>query len=111
MSSSNFAVATAFRSVATRESGALARKAVLQALEEHPVVTLDFTGAHPTPSFADELVGRLAEALGEAAFRQRVRFVGYGPAERLLLNQVVLRRLRRRRDAQQEGQRTSNLVS
>jgi hypothetical protein len=98
MISSDFAVATAFHSLATRESGAKARDAVLQALASHAVVTLDFEGAHPTPSFADELVGRLAESLGDHAFRTRVRIVGVGAAERPLLEQVISRRLQRQQD-------------
>jgi hypothetical protein len=94
-SSIDFVVSREFQSLATRESGARAREAVLEALESHESVTLDFTGAHPTPSFADELVGRLASALGEACFRTKVRIVGADDAERTLLNQVVMRRLQR----------------
>lgn len=96
MTSRDIVLTEAFKSLATRESGAKARETVLEALGDHESVTLDFTGAHPTPSFADELVGRLASALGESCFRQKVRIVGAGEAERTLLNQVVSRRLQRR---------------
>lgn len=93
MDSSEFAVAKAFRSLGTRESGAAAREQVLRALETHSVVVLNFDDAHPTPSFADELVGRLAGALGADAFRQRIKIVGLGAAERSLLQHVIMRRL------------------
>jgi STAS-like domain of unknown function (DUF4325) len=93
MPSSEFVVATAFRPLGTRESGVQARQQVLRALEEHSVVILNFSDAHPTPSFADELVGHLAGALGAQAFRERVKIVGLGAAERSLLQHVVMRRL------------------
>jgi hypothetical protein len=93
MSLSEFAVATAFRSLGTRESGMEARQQVLKALEDNSVVVLDFNDAHPTPSFADELVGRLASVLGAEAFKQRIKIVGLGAAERSLLQHVVMRRL------------------
>lgn len=95
MTSFEFAIATAFRSLATRESGAEARQSVLQALEWHPLIVLNFDGAHPSPSFADELVGKLAAILGANAFRERVQIVGVGDAERLLLNHVIAQRLRK----------------
>jgi len=98
MTSFDLVVKHQFPSLATRESGAKARAAVLSALEVHETVTLDFTGAHPSPSFADELVGRLASALGESCFRTKIRIVGADDAERVLLNQVVSRRLERGED-------------
>jgi len=80
---------------ATRESGAAARELVLRQLSlvDHPV-TLDFEGIEPTPSFADEFVGRLAEELGEECFHKRVRFVNLKDPARLLLQNVVTKRLR-----------------
>jgi hypothetical protein len=95
MTSSKFPVATAFRSLRTRESGSEARQAVLEALKRNDEVVLDFTDAHPTPSFADELVGHLAAFLGESVFRGRVRITGVGETERPLLQQVIRRRLQR----------------
>ena len=44
--------------LATRPNGAEARHFVMQMLEEHDEVELDF-GSDPTPSFADECIGIL----------------------------------------------------
>jgi hypothetical protein len=81
---------------ATRESGAAARELVLQQLSQagDAPVSLDFEGIEPTPSFADEFVGRLAEELGEECFRKRVRFVNLREPARTLLQNVVTKRLR-----------------
>ena len=79
----------------TRESGAAARDLVMRqlGLTEDPV-TLDFEGVEPTPSFADEFVGRLAEELGEECFHKRVRLVKMTGSARVLLQNVVTKRLR-----------------
>lgn len=95
MTSFEIVVASTFRSLSTRENGAQARQTVIEALATHQVVTLNFLGAHPSPSFADELIGRLASDLGESIFRQRMRITGIGDAERSLFQYVVSQRLRR----------------
>ena len=84
-----------FPSLATRESGAIARELVLKRLRDSPLIIIDFTGAHPTPSFADEFLGRLAESLGESDFRASIKVQGADAETRLLLQQVVMRRLHR----------------
>ena len=86
-----------FKSLATRESGEAARELVLKKLHEISVLVLDFSGAHLTPSFADEFVGRLAETLGAARFRSCIRLQGADDETRPLLSQVVSRRLHRAR--------------
>jgi hypothetical protein len=83
------------RKFATRENGAHARQAILLALSKaEGAVTLDFEGIEPTPSFADEFVGRLAEELGSNEFRARVRFINLEESTRLLLQTVITKRLR-----------------
>lgn len=94
MSSSEFKVISDFHLLSTREGGASARNNVLCALETSAVVTLDFTGARPSPSFADELVGGLASKLGRDAFLRRVRIIGIDDAVRALLNHIVATRLK-----------------
>jgi STAS-like domain of unknown function (DUF4325) len=97
MSSSEFKVISDFGPLSTREAGAHARSSVLNAMEIVAVVTLDFTDARPTPSFADELVGGLAAKLGKEVFLRRVRIVGIDAAVRPLLNHVVATRLKQSR--------------
>jgi hypothetical protein len=84
-----------FSSLATRESGAVARALVLERLQKASSIVIDFTGAHPTPSFADEFLGRLAESLGETQFRASIKVQGADAETRPLLQQVIMRRLRR----------------
>lgn len=97
MSSSEFKMISDFGPLSTREGGARARVRVLRAMETAAVVTLDFTDARPSPSFADELVGGLAAKLGRELFLQRVRVVGIDAAVRPLLNHVVATRLKQSR--------------
>lgn len=94
MSSFEFNIASEFRSLTTRESGASARTIVFRALESGASVILDFTDARPSPSFADELVGGLAAKLGKEAFLRRVRIIGIDEAVRPLLNRIVATRLK-----------------
>ena len=94
MSSSEFKVVNDFGPLSTREAGARARVRVLSAMESTAVVTLDFTDARPSPSFADELVGGLAAKLGREVFLRRVRIVSIDAAVRPLLNHVVATRLK-----------------
>jgi hypothetical protein len=84
-----------FRSLATRESGAMARELVLERLRDSTSVVIDFTDAHPTPSFADEFLGRLVESLGEVGFRASIKVQGADAETRPLLQQVITRRLHR----------------
>ena len=97
MSSSEFKVISDFGPLSTREAGAHARISVLNAMEVAAVVTLDFTDARPSPSFADELLGGLAAKLGREVFLRRVRIVGIDAAVRPLLNHVVATRLKQSR--------------
>jgi hypothetical protein len=91
----NINVSSISRKFSTRQSGAAARLSVLHKLSSaRGPVTLDFGRNELTPSFADEFVGRLAEALGEAAFRDRVRFVNLSESAKLLLRTVTTKRLR-----------------
>ena len=101
MTSFEFNIAREFRCLTTRESGASARIIVLRALEAGASVTLDFTDARPSPSFADELVGGLAAKLGKEAFLRRVRIIGIDEAVRPLLNRVVATRLKQGQAAAQ----------
>ncbi len=94
MTSSRFVVLDNAESLATRESGAAARAAVVKQLRAFDVVVVDFANAQPTPSFADEFLGRLAESLGRAEFKARVQVVNVSEGTRPLLRQVLLRRLK-----------------
>ena len=102
MSSSEFKIAGDFHSLTTRENGVKARISVLRALESNSFVVLDFSDAQPSPSFADELVGGLAAALGRDAFLQRVRIVRIDEAVRPLLNHVVANRLKQGRTGSED---------
>jgi hypothetical protein len=91
----NINVSSISKRFSTRESGAAARLTVLHKLSStRGAITLNFAGIEPTPSFADEFVGRLAEELGEANFRGRIRFENLAQSTRLLLQTVVTKRLR-----------------
>lgn len=65
----------------------------MDALESgaHLVVDMDGVGA-VTPSFADELLGRLLLEVGEAVFRARLRLRTSDATVRLLVNRVLAQR-------------------
>lgn len=78
--------------LATRPNGIVAREAVLQALEQYDLVELDFAGADPTPSFADECLGVLCKTMGWQSFRQRVKVRNLTESSRSLFKLVISRR-------------------
>jgi len=91
----NISVASLSTKFATRQNGAMARERVLlEILANAPgPITLDFQGIEPTPSFADEFVGRLAAELGATEFQARIRFANLDESATLLLRAVVAKRL------------------
>jgi hypothetical protein len=94
MTSSDLFVIHLVGSLSTRESGARAREQFHSALLQQLVVAADFGDREVSPSFADELFGKLAEEIGSVEFRKRVRAIGLTESTRQLVNQVVARRLR-----------------
>lgn len=82
-----------FQSLATRESGAQALALVIGLLDQNKQVDLDLDKVSMTPSFADEFVGKLAAQLGAIEFRTRLVLRNASPAMKLLIVQVVSKRL------------------
>ena len=80
--------------LATRLNGREARDFVLACLREHEVVVLDFEHFAPSPSFADECVGRLAQTIGLGSFKSRIRMANVPEPAKPLIKHVVLRRTR-----------------
>ncbi|MFY1903911.1 STAS-like domain-containing protein [Achromobacter dolens] len=78
--------------LATRPNGAEARHFVMQMLEEHDEVELDFSGSDPTPSFADECIGILCRNIGWDSFRARIHITNVSESSRSLLKHVLTRR-------------------
>lgn len=78
----------------TRPVGAAARSRLLDLLEDHESVEIDFHQKSLTPSFADECIGQLAAKLGFENFRSRVKLLNIGESSRPLIRHVVLTRCR-----------------
>lgn len=78
--------------LATRPNGVEARTYVLAILDAHTTVELDFKGATPTPSFADECIGVLCRTMGWDEFKKRVRLTNVPDSSRPLIKHVVHRR-------------------
>ncbi|CAJ0738604.1 STAS-like domain-containing protein [Ralstonia mannitolilytica] len=78
--------------LATRPNGVEARTYVLTVLQDHAAVELDFQGATPTPSFADECIGVLCRTMGWDEFKKRVRLTNVPEGSRPLIKHVVHKR-------------------
>lgn len=76
----------------TRPVGAQARRRLLDLLDEHEAVEIDFHQKSLTPSFADECIGQLAAKLGMSNFRSRVKLLNVGESSRPLIRHVILTR-------------------
>jgi hypothetical protein len=91
-STSRLDLQIAFPGMASREMGSVALAKSIDALADAEVLELDFGGASPSPSFADQCIGGLASRLGLDVFRVRVRIKNLAPDASPLLRHVVLRR-------------------
>lgn len=78
--------------LATRPQGIAAREMVLDVLKKYEKVELDFSGAEPTPSFADECLGVLCKAIGWDSFKQRITLSNISDDSRSLFKVVLSRR-------------------
>jgi len=86
------------RLLLTREQGRTLLTDVLERLQKRQMLVLSLEGVEAiSPSFADELFGGLAEALGPLEFGKRVRIQCGTPAWRSLIGKVVAHRQHRRK--------------
>ena len=82
-----------FPFTSTRAEGIQAREKLLQLLETHPSLTLDFAKTQITVSFADECLGVLAENLGKEMFQQKIILENISPTLESLLTHILTRRM------------------
>ncbi len=69
---SKLSIAKTFPFTSTRAEGIEARTKLLQLLDTHPVLILDFSKTQITVSFADECLGVLAENMGKEIFQKKI---------------------------------------
>lgn len=91
-STSKIVLSDAFPGMATRSIGDEALSAMLRCLQETDVLELDFGGASPSPSFADQAIGGLAATLGINEFRRRIKIRNAPPSATPLLRLVILQK-------------------
>lgn len=81
----------------TRAQGEKIRARIEELLDGLPAgdrVVVDLSDVQVmTPSFADECLGKLAERLGAAKFREAIRLTGADETNRTLVNAVLSERL------------------
>lgn len=78
--------------LATRPNGVEARLYLLQSLEQYDKLEVDFAGADPSPSFADECIGILCRNIGWDEFRKRIQMLNLSDSARSLMKHVISRR-------------------
>lgn len=93
-STTTLKITKVFPFTSTRAEGIQARGKLLQLLEVHPSLTLDFAKTQITVSFADECLGVLAEKLGKETFQQKITLKNISPTLESLLTHILTRRLR-----------------
>jgi hypothetical protein len=85
----------------TRDQGERARKRLSEAMREHELVVLRFDDSVVmTPSFADEMVGRLLLSIGPLAFKAHFKLEAENETLRRLVNAVLAHR---RKDYDRRG--------
>ena len=90
-----FKVAETCLNTGTRPPAERLRRKILALMPEiEGPTTIDFTGVHrASSSFLDELLGRLANHLGEAEFNSHIRITGMDPTIRRMANVVIAQRI------------------
>ena len=93
--SMTFKLAEHGRSFLTRDQAALLRRDLETHLRSGRDITVDLMKVTTiTPSFADELLGRLLLVLGPTEFRKRITLVSESSETRRLLNKVLSHRMK-----------------
>jgi hypothetical protein len=89
MTSIKLILATILQDTASRDSGAILRKTVLEHLKNGNHLEIDFTGVNLTPSFADEAFGLLCHHLSHKEFSEKIKFINLSISHKALLSRVV----------------------
>ncbi len=92
-STTKLSISKTFPFTSTRVEGIEAREKLLQLLNSHSSLTLDFAKTHITVSFADECLGVLAERLGKERFQQKIILKNISPTLESLLTHILTRRM------------------
>ena len=81
------------KNTGTREMAERLRSEIMGILEKAEIVQIDFANStRITPSFADELVGKLVAEIGLEQFQLRVRLLNVAPATAPLLAAAIAHR-------------------
>jgi hypothetical protein len=96
-SSGGFRIASECRHTAGRETAAPLRRKLESLIPEvEEQIILNFEGVtSPSSSFLDELLGRLAQKLGEEAFRHKIQIINMTDRIRRMADVVIGQRLGR----------------
>jgi len=98
------------KSLGTRLLGEKVRQQVESLLERGEVVGLDFGGVEvASPSFVDELVGKLFLQRGQTALQGRLRVVNAAPEIHALVRRMVSERLKERQAPAQPAEEVESL--
>lgn len=82
-------------SLGSRALGTQIRKEVASHLDQGQTVRLDFTEVRlASPSFVDELVGKLFLQRDEAELKQKLKITGASPEIRALVRRMISERLK-----------------
>jgi hypothetical protein len=88
----------------TRIDGAHLRREIQQRWHQDDQLVLDFSGVRiASVSFFDESLGLLAREHDLEDLKRRVKVENMDPADRALLNSIVVARSRERKQAEQPG--------
>ncbi len=77
---------------ASRANGAIFRKMILENLQNHDFVEVDFSQVNLTPSFTDEAFGLLCHDLTIKSLTEKVKFLNLSPTHKALLTRVIANR-------------------
>lgn len=74
---------------ASRDSGAILRKMILEHIKKGEVIEVDFVSVNLTPSFADEAFGLLCHELTQKEFLEKIKFIHLSLPHKTLLSRVI----------------------
>lgn len=89
MTSIKLILATILQDTASRDSGAILRKTVLEHLKNGNHLEIDFTGVNLTPSFTDEAFGLLCHELTQQEIHEKIKFIHLSATHKALLIRVM----------------------
>lgn len=95
----------------TGTNGIKVHKLIVESWLASKTVEVDFAKVLPTPTFLDEAIGRLIGQFTKAAIVEKLKITGLSPADKKILNGIVVNRYHALANAEKYKNRPATILT